>query len=179
MLRMHPGDRVLHRFARDGDVLHAKLFSIVAGWGAAQREQEHLSQPCLFATHARCNARPVMIAQDPVGPGSLGESRFVALDGLTNGACLPRRQAHELEIEGQVDLIELLAVVWHQTLYRQVQFANEHALTIVLAQCSHLLHDDMHTWLIYNVVFMQASIGRIASLPLWIHRIITDLLIFE
>src|SRR5947209_14901009 len=65
-----------------------------------------------------------MIAQDPVGPGSLGESRFVALDRLANGACLPRRQVHELEIEGQVDLVELLPIVGHQALYWQIQFAD-------------------------------------------------------
>src|SRR5437764_6559819 len=120
-----------------------------------------------------------MIAQDPVGPGSLWESRFVALDRLANCACLPRRQAHELEIEGQVDLVELLTIVRHQTLNRQIQFADEHALAVALGQYPHLLHNAMHARLVYDVVFSQAGIGGITWLPQRIRRIITELLIFE
>src|SRR3989442_4692957 len=117
-----------------------------------------------------------MIAQDPVGPGSLGESRFVALDRLANGACLPRRQANELEIEGQVDLVELLTIVRHQTLYWQIQFADEHALAVVLGQYPHLLHNVMHARLVYDVVFLQAGILGVTSLPQRIRRVITELL---
>src|SRR2546421_7066042 len=160
---MLPGYWVLHHFARERDVLHAKLLPIVAGRGTAQREQEHLCQPRLLATHTRRNASPVMIAQDPVGPGSLGESCFVALDRLANGACLPRRQAHELEIEGQVDLVELLAIVRHQTLYWQVQFADEHALAVVLGQYPHLLHNVMQSRLVYDEVLLQAGIWEVPA----------------
>src|SRR2546421_9672211 len=175
---MLPGYWVLHHFARERDVLHAKLLPIVAGRGTAQCEQEHLSQPRLLTTHTRRNARPVMIAQDPVGPGSLGESRFVALDRLANGACLPCRQADELEIEGQVDLVELLTIVRHQTLYWQIQFADEHALTVGLGDQPHLLHNVMHARLVYDVVFLQAGIWGITRLSQPICRIITEMLIF-
>src|SRR6266568_4955004 len=129
--------------------------------------------------HTSGDTRLVMIAQDPIGPGFLGQSRFVTLDSLTNGACFPGRHGHELEIEGEVNFVELLAVVRHQTLYRKIQFADEHALRVVLGQCPHFLHDAMHAWLVYDVVLYQACIWGITWFPEGIQRIITELLILE
>src|SRR5438132_7769635 len=120
-----------------------------------------------------------MIAQDPIGPGFLGQSCFVTLDSLTNGACFPGRHGHELEIEGEVNFVELLAVVRHQTLQWQIEVADEHALTIAFGQSTHLLHNSMHARLVYDVVFQQAGIEGITWLPQRIHRIITELLILE
>src|SRR5579884_1850953 len=120
-----------------------------------------------------------MIAQDPVGPGSRWESRFVGIDRLVNDACLPCWQVDELEIKGQVDLVELLTIVRHQLLDRQIQFANEHALTILLGQCTHLLHDGMHPWLVDGVLFYHTRIGEIAWLPGWIDSVIAEVLILE
>src|SRR5438128_1386455 len=130
-------------------------------------------------THTRRNARPVMIAQDPVGPGSFGQSGFIRIDYLANGTGFPGRHGHELEIEGQVDFVEPLTIVRHQTLYWQIQFADEHALTVVLGQCPHLLHDAMHARLVYDVVFYQTGIGGIAWPALWMHRVIAEWLILE
>ena len=143
----------MHQFSRQRDVLHAQLVTIIAGGGPAQCEQQHLGQPRLLTAHTCGDARSVMIAQDPIGPGFLGQSRFVTLDSVTNGACFPDRHGHELEIEGEVNFVELLAVVRHQTLQWQIEFADEYALAIAFGHCTHLLHNIMHARLVYDVMF--------------------------
>src|SRR5579859_4135344 len=63
---------VLQLFGWNAHVLHRYLIAIVAGWGSAQCEQEHLSETRLPATHPRRDALFVMIAQHPVRPRAPG-----------------------------------------------------------------------------------------------------------
>src|SRR5438552_1187746 len=169
MLRMLLAWRIMHELWRNGHVLHPQLIAIVAGGGPTQREQQHLGRPRLIPSHTSSDAGPIMIAQNPVGPGPSWESSFIRIDYLAKSTGLPSRQRHKLEIEGQVNLVELLAVVLHHMLHWQIELADEHALAIAIHHGTHLSHDLMNARLVLRVAAQLASIGPITRLPLWGH----------
>jgi len=93
------------------DVVHPDLVPIVEGGRAAQREEEHLHQARPVFSYAAHDARRVVVAEDPFGPGSLGQGRLVSLDDSPDGARLPLCQQDEPEGEGQVYAVQLRPVV--------------------------------------------------------------------
>src|SRR5947209_4865592 len=107
-----------------------------------------------------------MIAQYPVGPGALGQGRFIGFNHLANGSSLPGRHGHELEVEGQVSLVELRAVVRHQAGNRQIDLTDEYALAIVIQNGTHLSHNLMYTWQVFSVASYLTGSRRITWLPL-------------
>src|SRR5437588_3190791 len=138
-----------------------------------------MGNPRLLASHTRGDTGPIMIAQHLVGPGTLWKSTFIGIDHLANSMSFPGRHGHELEIEGQMNLVELLTVVLHQALHWQIQLTDEYALAIAIHHGTHLSHDLMDTRLIQSVEALLASIGWITRLPIVVHRVIAQLLIFE
>src|SRR5579863_3267670 len=120
-----------------------------------------------------------MIAQNPVRPGPWGKSTFIYIDDLANSPGLPGRQRHQLEIEGQVRLVKLLTIVVYQADKRQIDLADQHALSIVIHHGTHLPHDLVYTRLVFGKPSELTSIGKIAWPPIRVHGIITKLLIFE
>src|SRR5439155_22274918 len=120
-----------------------------------------------------------MITQNPIRPSSWSKSTFIRIDYLANSTGLPGRQRHQLEIEGQVRLVKLLTIVVHQANKRQIDLADQHALSIVVHHGTHLPHDLVYTRLVFGKPSELTSIGKIAWLPIRIHGIIAKLLIFE
>src|SRR5205807_7001872 len=76
-------------------------------------------------------------------------------------------------------LVELIAVVRHQAGKRKIDLTDEHSLTIVIQNGAHLSHDLVYTRKVFCVASYLSGVGGITRLPLRIHWVITELLIFE
>src|SRR5207248_1904741 len=135
--------------------------------------------PRLLSSHASCDAGPIMIAQNPVGPGPQGESCFIRIDYLANSTGIPGWHGHQLKIEGQLNLVELLTVIPHHALHCQIKLADENAFVVRVYNGTHLSHDLVNVLLISRVEVELANFWRIARLPIRIHWIIAELLILE
>ena len=65
-----------------------------------------------------------------------------------------------MEVEGQVNFIERGAIVGHQLLVGQVDFADHHAVVVCVEQGAHLTDEVVHFRLIGRVDMLQACMGR-------------------
>src|SRR5437660_4616953 len=92
-----------------------------------------------------------MIAQHPVGPGSQRQRRFIGLDHLANGSSLPRAHGHQLKIEGQMSLVELLTIVVQQTCERKIDLSDQDAFDVLVHNGAHLLHNLVDARLVLSV----------------------------
>src|SRR5439155_21796901 len=129
------------------------------------------------SSHTIRAAGSIMIAQIPVGPGSCEKYTFIRIDHPVNSTRLPGWHGHQLEIEGQVNLVELFTIVPHHSLHWQIKLADENALVVRVDNGAYLSHDFVNAWLISCVEGKLARILRIARLPIRVHWIIAELLI--
>src|SRR5215468_5382840 len=71
--------RVEEAVVRDLDVLHSDFVSVIDGWSATQREQQHCSDAALRGANTARYARLVVIAEYPVRPAVGWQRCFVFL----------------------------------------------------------------------------------------------------
>ena len=88
----------------------------------------------------------IVVAHDPVGPGSGGESGLVLADELGDERGLPRRE-DEVEVEGHLRAEQLRpAVVLHQLGDGKVDLADKDALgtgkRVALEEGTHVADDE-------------------------------------
>src|SRR5207237_6154349 len=62
---------------------------------------------------------------------------------------------------------------------RHIDLTDEHSLAIVIQSGTHLSHDLVYTRQVFSVASYLTGVGGITWLPLRIHWVITELLIFE
>ena len=134
------GDRVPDCLGRDGNVVHADLVALIDSRRAAQGEQQHRRQACLCAAHPAGNARLIVVAENPVGPGAHWQRCFVCLNQGGNRTCAPLGQ-NQMEVERQVQAPPLDAVVGHQSLDRQIQLTDHQPVAITVRKVAKLVHD--------------------------------------
>ncbi len=133
----------MHHLGRDRDLVQAQLVAIVERRRAAQAQEQHGRDPRLGLAHAAYDARPVVVAQNPVGPGALRQRRLVVPHDPVDRVGPPSR-LQELEVEGQVRAREVLAVVGHQPFERQVDLPDQDAVRIGVHHPAHLGHHLLH-----------------------------------
>ncbi len=84
---------------------------------AAQREEQHRRDARLRRADARGDARPVVVAEHPVGPRARRQQALVLGDEAREVARVPRRR-EELEVERQVRALQVYPVIFHVPLER-------------------------------------------------------------
>ena len=112
-------------------VSHADLIAVIEGRRAAERQQQNGSDPRLLWSNSCRDARPVVIAEHPVGPCTFRQRGLILFHEPGNGVGLPRR-LQQLEIEGEMRAFEIAAVIFHQSIERQIDFADQDALLVFL-----------------------------------------------
>ena len=65
---------ILRLMGRNGDLLHAYFVAIVQRRRPPQRQQQHRSDARLGVPYPACDARTVVVAQDPVGHAAAGSA---------------------------------------------------------------------------------------------------------
>ena len=104
------GPRIPDLVRRNRHIGHADFIAVIQGRRAAERQQQNSGDLRLLGPNPRRNARPVVVAEHPVGPGAIGQGRLVVFDEPGNGVGLPRR-LQQLEIEGEMRAFEIAAVI--------------------------------------------------------------------
>jgi hypothetical protein len=127
---------IAHLIWRNGDLLHADFVAIVQRRRSPQCQQQHCSHPRLGAPYPACDARPVVITQDPVGPRSGWQRALIIVNQPRNCARAPGR-GQQREIEWQMRTGQVLAVVSDQSIDRQIDFTDQRAVAEFVDHAPH------------------------------------------
>src|ERR1700730_10376641 len=120
---LSPG--ILDQVRRHLDVADAEFVAVIQRWRAAQGQEQHGRDASLFRSDARRYARPVVIAENPVRPAAVRQSRLIILDQLGDVGSRPGG-IQKLEVERQVRAREVLAVIGDEHFYRQIDLADQY-----------------------------------------------------
>src|SRR6185295_12700829 len=93
--------RITYPVRRDRHVFEAELITVVYGRRAAQRQEQNGGDARLLLAKPRGDARPVMVAQNPVGPAAGRQGVLISRDERNEIARVPCR-VDELKIKGEV-----------------------------------------------------------------------------
>ena len=83
-----------------------------------------------------------------------------------------------MEIEGQVALVQLSAVVSHQFFVRQVGLAHHHAVIVFIQQRAHAADDVMDLGLVLRVDVLQAEVW-VDTIPGRVDRLVAQLCVLD
>ena len=152
--------RIAHLRRPDRDIAQTQFVAIIERGRAAERQQQHRRDAGLCLPAPGRNARPVMVAEHPVGPTTRRQRGLIEGDRCCHGARPPWR-IDELEIERQMHLGAFAAVILHQPVDRQVDLADQNPLTlspgaIAVGDVAHLGSDQMHLGLVCRMELKQA-----------------------
>jgi hypothetical protein len=78
-----------------------------------------------------------VIAENPVWPASGRQCGFIGVDESGQRARLPDG-GDQVKVERQVETAEIGAVIGHQSVDRQVGFADHHPIGIIVGDAPHL-----------------------------------------
>jgi hypothetical protein len=107
------------------------LIAIVKRRRAAQGEQQHRRQTLLRRTDPGCNARPVVVSENPVWPSTLRQCRFVFPDDSSDITRLPTRE-EKLKVERDIDAAKIDAIVLYEPLDGQIDFTDQHPTFVLI-----------------------------------------------
>ena len=122
--------RITYAIAWYRRVVEAELIAVVHGRRAAQREEQHGGDARLLLAKPSGDAWPVMVAQNPVGPAAGRQGVLIPRDQRDEIARIPRR-VDERKIERKVHLVQIVAIIVHHPLDRQVDLADQQPLAIL------------------------------------------------
>ena len=93
-----------------------------------------------------------MVAEHPVRPARpAGSARLVIGDDLRDRSRIPQRR-EQREIERQMGAGEVVAVVGDETVQRQIDLADQHAIVELVDHPPHLGDDLVHFRLVGGIV---------------------------
>ena len=155
--------RIFDKFQRNGNFSHADLIAIIERRRAAQSQQQHRRDTRLRHPDARGDARLIVVTQHPVWPMCLRDDAIIFRDHRSNPARVPRR-LQKLEIERQMRLAHVLAVIGDQPLDRQINFSDQHAVFIAVDDFTDLLYDAVDVGMIGGIklqIFVDFRLMRL------------------
>src|SRR4029077_12020640 len=136
-------ERVLDLRQRNLHVTHTDFIAIVKRRSAAQGEQQHCRQACLCRTDPGCDARPVVVSENPVWPSALRQCRLVFPDDSSDIASLPFCE-EKLKVERDVNAAKIGAVVLYKPFDGQINFTDQHPVLVPVDQAPHARSDSVH-----------------------------------
>src|SRR5438105_4982988 len=111
--------RIAYAIAWNRRVVEAEFVAVVHGRRAAQREEQQGGDAGLLLAKPSRDAWPVMVAQNPVGPATGRQGILILRDQREEIARIPRR-VDELKVERKVHLVQIVSIIVHHPLERQV-----------------------------------------------------------
>ncbi len=169
---------IAHLIRGNRDLMHADLVAIIKRRRAAQGQQQHRRNASLRHSRPARHPRTVVIAEHPVRPRTRRQGAFVIGDDLFNRTRAPQRR-QQGEIERHLRALEVVAVIGHQPLQRQIDFADQHPAIEFVDDAAHLGDHLVHLRLIGGVLRQNCFMRRPALAIMRIGRIVAELRILD
>ena len=118
-----------------------------------------------------------MVSEYPVRPGASGQLCLIVANDLSKDPGL-KGGMNETEIEGQLALIIVRAIIGHEVFWREINFTDDQSIAILIKERPKR-SDDLMDFRLVCGIDVEEPLMRVISIPVGILRLIPQQCIFD